>query len=564
MHRTTQVSLVLLAVGLLLPPSATAAWLAGPGRDVAGGVWILKGALVLDAALLLSAVLWAPRGGTFEALVPRGLRRPRPASASAHWAVGGLLALATALRLHALEVGPWYDEIDTWVHYARAPLGTIATTFDSQNQHLLYSLSARLSLAAIGDGVFALRLPAAVFGVLSVGALWIFARRLTTDREALFAAALLTVSYHHVWFSQNARGYTGLLLFTLLGSAVFLDMLAEREPEGHRRPVLYALAMGLAVATHATAAVAVAAHGLIWLAVFLVRGPRAGANRWAPLHAFLLAGAFSLTAYALVLPQFLETLFAPTMPGAETEWKSPLWLARETMTVLASGLFGSWLAVFLALAVVLLGLASYARQSPWVLATLLLGTGLLAAALVATGHNLWPRLFFASAGFAVLVAIRGLASWIGLTARAGLEGLRGGLLTVVLCLVCLTSAATLPRAYQPKQDFQGAREHLLAALQPGDAVVALDMAALPFEALYGSGWKTADNLPGLQEIERIHTRTWVIYTTPTRLKAELPDVWEHLQARYGPSGTFYGTVHGGEVVVMVTPPTGGLESPLAR
>jgi hypothetical protein len=61
-------------------------------------------------------------------------------------------------------------------------------------------------------------------------------------------------------------------------------------------------------------------------------------------------------------------------------------------------------------------------------------------------------------------------------------------------------------------------------------------------------------LPDLREIERNHPRTWVIYTTPTRLRAALPDVWEHLEHRYSLSGTFFGTVHGGEVVVMVTPP----------
>jgi len=556
MSRASQFALLLLALGLLLPVEATAEWLGGAERlaQVAGGVWILKGALVLDALLIAAAVRLAPRGGTFEALVPSGLREPRPGGASATWGVGGLLVLATALRLHALEVGPWYDEIDTWVHYARRPLGEILTTFDSQNQHLLYSVSARLSILLLGDGVFALRFPAAVFGVLSVAALWVFARRITTEREALFAALLLTVSYHHVWFSQDARGYTGLLLFTLLGSAAFLGLLAQREPDGHARLIAYGLCMALAVAIHATAVLAVAAHALIWLGLLAVRGRRAGPNRWPPLLGFLLAGAFALTAYALVLPQFLQTLLAPSMPGAETAWKNPLWLVSETVTVLAQGLPGRRMTLFLGLLVGLLGLASYARQSAWVLASLLLGALLTGAAMLATGHNLWPRLFFSSAGFFVLIGIRGFATWIGLTARAGLQGLQSGLVTLVLTLVCLTSAATLPLAYAPKQDFAGARDHLLGALGPADGVVALDMACLPFEALYGFRWETADNLPDLVAIERIHSRTWVIYTTPTRLRAALPDVWEHLEREYGVSGTFWGTVHGGEVVVMVRPP----------
>ena len=554
-HRASQFALLLLLLGVLLPVAATAAWLGGArAAELAGGVWILKGALVLDGLLVLAAVRWAPRAGTFGALVPSGLREPRPVGAAELWAVGGLLALATLLRLHALEVGPWFDEVDTWMHYARRPLAAIVTTFDSQNQHLLYSVCARLSILFIGDGVFALRFPAAVFGVLSVGALWGFARRVTTDREALFAAALLTVSYHHVWFSQNARGYTGLLLFTLLGSSAFVGMLCLKAPEGHGRPIRYGLAMALAVATHATAVLAVVAHFLIWLGLLAVRRSKPGENRWVPLFGFLLAGSFSLTAYALVLPQFVETITAPTMPGAETEWKHPLWLVRETLTVLAHGLPGAWMAVALGVLVGLLGVISYGRQSLWLLACLLLGAVLTGGVMVATGHNLWPRLFFFSAGFFVLIAIRGFAAWVGLTARAGLQHLRSSIVTVVLTLVVLTSASTLPTAYAPKQDFAGAREHVLGALGPGDGVVTLDMASLPLEAVYGLGGQKVDNLPDLLQFERNHTRTWVIYTTPTRLQAELPDIWERLEAEYGTSGTFWGTVNGGEVVVMVRPP----------
>jgi hypothetical protein len=174
--------------------------------------------------------------------------------------------------------------------------------------------------------------------------------------------------------------------------------------------------------------------------------------------------------------------------------------------------------------------------------------------MLATGHNLWPRLFFSSAGFLCLIAIRGFAAWIGLTARAGLRGLQKGLLTACLTLLSLTSAATLPAAYLPKQDFRGAAEHVLGAMEPGDAAVTLDMATLPLTAMYGSAWESADNLPGLAEIERNHHRTWVVYTTPTRLQAAFPDVWDHLEREYEVSGTFWGTVNGGEVVVAVRRP----------
>jgi hypothetical protein len=239
------------------------------------------------------------------------------------------------------------------------------------------------------------------------------------------------------------------------------------------------------------------------------------------------------------------------MPGVETEWKSPLWLVAETLRVLARGLPGGRLTLGLGLLVGGLGVLSYGRQSLSVLGVLLLGAVLTAAVMLATGHNLWPRLFFFGAGFFVLIAIRGFTTWVVLTARAGLQGLQGGLTTALLTLVCLTSAATLPAAYWPKQDFRGALDYVEGARGPRDAVVTVDMTVMPYRDLYGAGWESVDNLPDLSAIERIHPRTWLVYTTPTRLRAEHPDIWGRLESDYEESRTFWGTVGGGEVVVTV-------------
>lgn len=132
-----------------------------------------------------------------------------------------LAALITAgilLRAYQLNAGLWLDEILTLVKYARLPVGEIVTFYDSENQHFLYSLLARISLVSFGESVWALRLPAVIFGVLSIPTMYLLGCELTDRLEAMLAAALLTFSYHHVWFSQNARGYSGLLFWAILSS----------------------------------------------------------------------------------------------------------------------------------------------------------------------------------------------------------------------------------------------------------------------------------------------------------------------------------------------------------
>jgi uncharacterized membrane protein len=57
-----------------------------------------------------------------------------------------------------------------------------------------------------GDSGAALRLPAALFGVASLGAVYALGREVVGRREGLLAALALAFSYQHVWFSQNARG----------------------------------------------------------------------------------------------------------------------------------------------------------------------------------------------------------------------------------------------------------------------------------------------------------------------------------------------------------------------
>jgi hypothetical protein len=552
-----------LVIAIAVPSHATAEFLAGvdaPSLErVVAGVSILRAMLAVNALLFVGAALWSPRSHPHEPLVDKGLQVPPPAIGSAWWPLGALLLLALVLRWRDLALGISFDEIDTLVHYARKPLGAIATTFDSQNQHLLYSALAHFTCGLFGDDPAAstagVRVPAVVLGVASIWALYRFALLVTDRREALCAAALLTVSYHHVWFSQNARGYSGLLLFTLLGSEVFLRMLGERDPHGFGRPLAYGCWMALATAIHATAAIVVAAHGLIWIALLVASRKRdTGPNRWQPALGFAFAVSLSLLLYALVLPQFFDTLLAPTMPGKNVEWKQTSWLVSETVAGLARGVPGGLLVLLAGAAVALIGIVSYLRQSIAVLATFTLAGVLMAIALVATHHNLWPRMFFFCAGFAVLIGVRGIVDVVLFLCTARSAPFVRRAIGAAMVVLCLASAATLPRVWAPKQDFAAALHYVESRAETGDAIVTCDMTAMPYGEFYGRSWPSVDNVADLMRIEALHPRTWIVYTTPTRMKFEHADVWARLASDYDVQATFWGTLGGSEVVVAATKP----------
>lgn len=543
--RVSAVGIIVMAG--LVPTGTYAAFLHGGGatgaREVTTGIWIAKAVLLLHALFLLAGSRIRLAGAGH--LLPPRLREET--TRRELWILGGILAAGIAIRLHQLGTGLWYDEIETLVRYARLPVGQIVTTFDSQNQHLFYSVLSSISIGLFGETGWALRLPAAIFGVLSLWAVWWFARRVTGNREALMGVALLTFSYHHVWFSQNARGYTALLFWTLMGTGFFLDLLRNERP-AWSTPVLYAGCMALAIYTHVTAVVVVFSHVTVLAVLWWRRREAAERSALAPVCGVVLATTFTLQLYALVLPQFMDTLLAPSPHAVETAWKDPFWLALETMRGLAASVPGGWVALAGAVVVGIAGLVSYGQQGFSVAALMVIPGALTGLLIVGLGHNLWPRFFFFSAGFAALIAVRGIFA----LARAVRIPRSTSWATAVCALVALGSATTVPRAWQPKQDYLAAARFVQDSARGNDAVVVVDLTRYPYRQYLGKPWEEVEDVAGLLDIERRHGRTWVLYTFPIRLEAAHPDIWSHLQATFTTQAVFPGTVGGGAIVVMVS------------
>ncbi len=545
--------LALVALGLVLPARTLANYFAqdsAAGIDaLVQGAWIWKLATAALGLLCIAADIFGPRADEADALLERG--KSLDAAPSARLSALALAAcvLGLALRCYDLNAGMWFDEIDTLVRYGNASLARAVSSFETQNNHLAYSLLANLSIQAFGSSAWALRLPAVLLGAASLWATWRFALLVAPRSEALIATCFLALSSHHVWFSQDARGYTGMFLATLISSGAFLAMLWQRRATDMKLPLLYAASAAFGVWMHTTAVFVVVAHFAIWV-VLCLRRPSAAENRWQPLWGFVCAAALALWGYALVLPQFVHTLAGPSMEGHETVWRSPLWLLRETASALAAGLPGGWFALIAGALVLGLGLRSYARQSLALLAVFLLPAVVTCTVVVLQGHNLWPRFFFFSAGFAVLLTLRGLSEFASLIVRGPATALGPKLGAGAGLLLCLASAATLPRVFGPKQDFEGAAEYVLAHAPVG-AVATLEMANLPLLEYLRQPWTQVNTLQALMDFERGKAETWVILTMPTHLAAVQPQTWARLCSEYREEKVFYGSERGGEIVVKV-------------
>lgn len=552
------VAVVVALVALLLPVRLTAGWLEGsamPSDALMAGVWTLKVALGATAVALgwLSRVGWsreaAGRTPVPEASVPStGLQGGLTAISPGTLALI-LVVVGAALRLYGIGTELWHDEIDTITRYAPLSLRELLTTYQSQNQHPLYLLLAKIAYDAVG-AEWAVRLPAVAFGVGSLWAAYVFARRYASIAEALLCVLFLTVSYHHVWFSQNARGYSAMLFFTLLGTIAFMRLAQEDERHPVRMAVLYAVCMALAAYTHLTSVLIAVGHGVAWLLSTPWRGStRVRGGWWWPGAALVLAAIVTIDLYALILPQVLSEVLRPTLAGVEVEWTSPWWLLGETVRVLGEGVPGGPLIVVAALVVLAIGVVSYARQSRLLVLLMFCPVVVTGVTLVAMRHNLWPRFFFFAAAFVVLAALRG-----GFVLVRAVLGARGhAVATGLAAVVAGLSVVILPRAWLPKQQYLAAARFVEEQRQPGDQVVALGLAAAIYRTRgIGSDWRLDPPRDTLLALEHSSRRLWVVYTFAVHLEAVHPDLAERVgQPPYREVRVFPATVGGGELRVLL-------------
>jgi uncharacterized membrane protein len=462
--------------------------------------------------------------------------------------LAAILLVAIALRLHGIDYGLWYDEISAYVTYMQMSFGQILTTFDSENNHVFFTLLAKASYNIFAGHTWAIRIPAVLFGVASIWALYLLAHQVGSESEALISAALLAFSYHHIWFSQNARGYTGLLFWSLLSSWFLLQNLDVRSKS---KWILYGIAASLGVYTHITMLFVVIGHFIIFTIAICSR------RKWiwtewmrGFLFGFCTAAFLTLLLYSPILPQVLSTIGQKT---SVENWNSPLWTLLELMRGMKAG-FASIVVVIGALFLTGAGLFSFGRSKPAIVGLLIIPALIGSIVVIGMGHPLWPRFFFFIMGFGVLIIVRGTF----VVGQAICRPLKCGpnptflVATALSCLLIAASAISIPSVYGPKQDFEGALTYIEEQRKPGDTVITVGLTRFPYKNLYKMDWQEVETKEKLDSIQRRSNRTLLLYTFPSHIKAEYPDIMSSIERNFSLMRQFRGTLNGGTIYVCVS------------
>ena len=467
--------------------------------------------------------------------------------------LGVLLIVAAVLRLHRLGDEAWLDEILTHVLVSRLDLAELATSYPSQNQHVLYSLLARVSIVVLGDSTAALRVPAAVFGVLGIAATYALGRELLSRREALAAAALLTVSDVHVWFSQNARGYTALLFFTMLASLLLLRALAS---DRRRTWAAWGVTLALGAWIHLTMLFVVVGHALLVLRRRLPGPTGAGPlleRLREPLLGLTVTAVVTAAVYAPMLGDLLAVTAVEGRGGTVPQWSSTGWALRETAARVLASFPRPWLALG-ALVCGVAGVVSVARRAPVLLELLLAPVAVGLVVVVGSGHHLWPRFFFFAGGLAALVTAAGATTFGAALARrvAHDSSSVGRAETAAAVVLVVAVALGLPGAYGPKQRYAEAVALVQRDSRPGDAFTASGPATPVFRDAWRLPWTRVGTAEELDRVRAGAARTWLVHSFPVHLRSARADVAQALDRDFELVARFDGTLRGGEILVWRT------------
>lgn len=538
------------------------------------GVTLLRLTLLVDACLLL----WlSTRRQTVQRIAAGDLLvEPAPSDAldaaaerRARWGLAAVTLLALVLRLISLDADLWLDEITPILDYSPLPAVQVLGSYLRSNNHLLNTLLVKGATALFGEHEWSVRLPAMIFGVATIPALYFVSRLALSRAVSLGAALLLAVSYHHIFFSQSARGYTAYLFFALVASGLFVRALSSDRPSTW---VWYVLTLFLGFASLLNTLFVMAAHGVVGLiAVVLVRR-RAGSP--GPLLrrlvvVFAAAAFLGLQLYATALPEILVVI--TTVYARQATGFAPFTLEflREVVGGVAAGFGpGIWLMAIPFLVVAALGYGSFARRNWALTAALTLPGALTAVFLSVRGLTFSPRFFLLWLPLAIMSAAQGVwltAAW-AVRRTQSRRSSAGALRTAVtlgasaLVLLAAVSALALPRYYRtPKQPYRAALRYMESVRRPGDRVAIIHTAEkgvryyLRRSVAAPEAYSFVRTVPAFDSLTSNARggRILVLTTFRRALRLRLPVLHEMIERGWRPERRFPATVGDGSIIVWL-------------
>ena len=372
--------------------------------------------------------------------------------------LAGIVVLGLGLRLYRLNhLSLWLDETST-IYFARFSWPRVLGLEGWYDNHppLYFSLIKLASLVL--PEVSAARIVSAVAGAATLPVVAALVARLSNWRAGLLAALLLAVSPLHIWYSQEARMYTPVVLCVAVS---YLALVGFAQTAARRWALVYGASVALALYIDYSAIYALTPQ-IVALGIISWRWRR---------RALVLWGT-ALGAVCCFLPWVPNILYSIDSEGRNREsflGATPDKVASVALSAIGLKNDGNYLwgpigafwqgktaveAILLVgmVATALIGAAVLARRSPIGLATALgLALGTFATAIITSliSPGFAERTVLAATlGWAILLAVAACGIWGADDRTRWLPRPYNAVAIVGVALTLVVSVASLLATYQ--------------------------------------------------------------------------------------------------------------------
>jgi hypothetical protein len=419
------------------------------------------------------------------------------------WILTGLILVGLTARATRLTESLWYDEIAAWRSFGMLGAGAITSTFFEPSNHILHTLLSWLAVELVEWSIgfeLALRLPALLFSLGAVAAVFGMVRCARKTRTALIAAGLMAVLPVSVLEGVEARGYSLMICFAALANWAFL---ANLKQERAWRWCVYAGLCAAGIWAHPMTVFIPVGHAA-WLGWQAARHHKVALAVRGGL-AVTGAAVVTLALYAPVLPEILDHRAMYTAArGDEPSVFGP----EGWHTLLQLG--GSWYAwaAWPGIALAVVGFVG-ARREPAVAVTLL-GLPIFVVLVLVTGVWTYARFaLFCLPGAVFLIAV-GLEI-LGRRKRAA--ALAAGAVVV--------AASAVDLALRPaKQPLRDAADHVAAHRGEGEAVLVIGLAHAVMDLYLDAPGYSLRHGADLDQRLSESDPAWVVLYYPNHVSAE--------------------------------------------
>ena len=156
--------------------------------------------------------------------------RVKSAAQSPNWPLLGLIGLGFALRLYQLDRNSlWFDEIVITFRATLPLMNGLYSLLGGGMQLLPLEQWITKAWLVVGNSDWLVRFPPVIFGVLTIPMMYKLGRSYFAERVGLFAAVLLTINPFQIWYAQENRSYSLLILASIGAMYAFVNLLRHNS-----------------------------------------------------------------------------------------------------------------------------------------------------------------------------------------------------------------------------------------------------------------------------------------------------------------------------------------------